>query len=203
MSHKHQDITDLLEALLAAQPTWGGPDLYLVSKLQLKLWDPETEPQKDRSEAMKDLIWPRQLVPGSAVHDILQTMLWRSGSIAARLRIVGHTIPTKAEEEQAYVLHWMLCLALEDPEGWWPAAQGQLFPLGMRTYRLYSPSGKRVHAFIADGDGQAQAMTDTWLRTTFQDTSVSRPAVELRWACDETPVETVVCRVEWVRDVTV
>lgn len=32
------------------------------------------------------------------------------GPIAEQLRRMGHAIPRKAEEEQASVLHWMLCL---------------------------------------------------------------------------------------------
>lgn len=40
------------------------------------------------------------------------------GSIAPLLRKLGHIIPNKAEEEQAAVIHWMLCLYEQHGDNW-------------------------------------------------------------------------------------
>jgi hypothetical protein len=40
------------------------------------------------------------------------------GAMANSLRALGHEIPNKAEEEQAYVIWWMLNLYMENGEGW-------------------------------------------------------------------------------------
>ena len=40
------------------------------------------------------------------------------GSIAVLLRGAGHEIPRKAEAEQAYVIHWALCLYLRHGAKW-------------------------------------------------------------------------------------
>ena len=41
-----------------------------------------------------------------------------TGPVAHRLRALGHDINTKCEDEQAYVLHWLLHLYFADPVGW-------------------------------------------------------------------------------------
>ena len=40
------------------------------------------------------------------------------GSTAQVLRILGHEIKTKAEDEQAAVMHWMLCLYEKHGGNW-------------------------------------------------------------------------------------
>ncbi|KKL17706.1 hypothetical protein LCGC14_2482860 [marine sediment metagenome] len=40
------------------------------------------------------------------------------GPIAHRLNELGHNIKPHAEEEQAAVIYWMLCLYEEHGEGW-------------------------------------------------------------------------------------
>lgn len=52
------------------------------------------------------------------LRDALSTMLWTSGGISAALRADGEEIPTKAEAEQAHVLHWFIRLALEHGSAW-------------------------------------------------------------------------------------
>lgn len=43
---------------------------------------------------------------------------FRCGSFAMRLRELGHDIPQKAEEEQAYVIHWMLGMYEQHGNDW-------------------------------------------------------------------------------------
>jgi len=52
------------------------------------------------------------------LRDVLSTMLWTSGQIAQCLRAGGEQIPTKAEDEQAHVLHWLTTLVLEHGPEW-------------------------------------------------------------------------------------
>lgn len=40
------------------------------------------------------------------------------GGIAEQLRGMGHAIARKAEDEQAAVIHWMLCLHEQHGERW-------------------------------------------------------------------------------------
>ena len=49
---------------------------------------------------------------------ILGTLSHLSGPMAHRLRDIGHDIPRKIEEEQAYVLHKMLCCWEEHGDDW-------------------------------------------------------------------------------------
>lgn len=41
-----------------------------------------------------------------------------TGPIAHRLRYLGHDIARKMEEEQAYVLHWMLSIYMNSGTAW-------------------------------------------------------------------------------------
>lgn len=50
--------------------------------------------------------------------DVLSTMIWTSGQIAACLRAGGDQIKTRAEDEQAHVLHWLISLALKHGPEW-------------------------------------------------------------------------------------
>ncbi|WP_421440693.1 hypothetical protein [Agrobacterium tumefaciens] len=52
------------------------------------------------------------------LRDALSTMLWTSGQIAACLRAGGDQIKTRAEDEQAHVLHWLISLALKHGPEW-------------------------------------------------------------------------------------
>lgn len=62
------------------------------------------------------LTYPEELTP--ELHDALTTMLWISSGIAHALRMDGEDIPTKAEDEQAHVIHWFIKLVLEHGEDW-------------------------------------------------------------------------------------
>lgn len=52
------------------------------------------------------------------LRDVLSTMIWTSGQIAACLRAGGDQIKTRAEDEQAHVLHWLISLALKHGPEW-------------------------------------------------------------------------------------
>ncbi len=66
---------------------------------------------------MSDLVFPRQLTP--EVRDVLSTMCFEAGPIARAFREAGRAeIRTRAEDEQAFVLHWLLTLALEHGATW-------------------------------------------------------------------------------------
>ncbi|MBO6755781.1 MAG: hypothetical protein JJ902_05610 [Roseibium sp.] len=61
-------------------------------------------------------IYPTELTP--ALRDALSIMLWDSAGIAEALRLEGHEIPQKAEDEQAHALHWCIGLVLEHGDNW-------------------------------------------------------------------------------------
>lgn len=62
------------------------------------------------------LEFPRKLTED--LRDILSMMMWNTGPIAHALRSGGADIKTRAEEEQAHVMHWLITLALEHGSAW-------------------------------------------------------------------------------------
>lgn len=58
------------------------------------------------------LAYPRTL--SDDLREVLSLMVWQTGGLAEALRIGGEDIARKAEIEQAHVLHWLICLALEN-----------------------------------------------------------------------------------------
>lgn len=62
------------------------------------------------------LVFPRELTDD--LRDILSMMMWNTGPIAHALRAGGVEIKTRAEEEQAHVMHWLITLALEHGAAW-------------------------------------------------------------------------------------
>ncbi len=65
---------------------------------------------------MQTLTYPRELT--EELRDVLSMMMWHTGTIARALRLGGADIPTKAEDEQAHVLHWLTLLVLEHGSAW-------------------------------------------------------------------------------------
>lgn len=61
-----------------------------------------------------------------AIKDALSIMFWSSGNLARAYRAVGFTIPTKAEEEQAFVLWRTLRFAVEHGDNWRKVASDEL-----------------------------------------------------------------------------
>jgi hypothetical protein len=64
--------------------------------------------------------YPKEMTP--ALREVLGIMIFTTGPIAHALRDSGVEIPRKAEAEQAYVLHWLIGLALEHGDKWRPIA---------------------------------------------------------------------------------
>lgn len=65
----------------------------------------------------RDLIFPRELTP--EIRDVLSIMCFEAGPIAHAFRESGRAeIKTQAEDEQAFVLHWLLTFALEHGAEW-------------------------------------------------------------------------------------
>ena len=60
------------------------------------------------------------------VREVLGLMLWNTGPLAHLHRAAGADIRPKAEEEQAFVLHWLLGLALQHGGGWRKAAAEEI-----------------------------------------------------------------------------
>lgn len=60
--------------------------------------------------------YPQQITP--ALREILGMMVFELSPIAHAFRAAGHEIKRRAEDEQAFVLHWLIGLALEHGDGW-------------------------------------------------------------------------------------
>jgi hypothetical protein len=75
-----------------------------------------------------DLIFPRELTP--EIRDVLSIMCFEAGPIAHAFRESGRAeIKTRAEDEQAFVLHWLLTFALEHGAEWRKRASAALAPV--------------------------------------------------------------------------
>ncbi len=61
-------------------------------------------------------VYPDEMTP--QLEDVLELMNFRTVPIAHALRTGGADIPRKTEAEQAFVLHWMIKLAIDHPEDW-------------------------------------------------------------------------------------
>lgn len=101
-----------------------------ILKLQtgyLRLCRERCNLKSDLAEATKRKLPEKlDLASGSPLAEVLRLMPWTTGPIAHRLRAMGWEIPTKCEDEQAVVMHWLLGLALEHGEGWGKAANAYL-----------------------------------------------------------------------------
>jgi hypothetical protein len=62
------------------------------------------------------------------LRQILGLPNFRTGPIAHRLVKLGHVIPPKMEQEQAYVLHWLMGLYAAHGADWRKEADNALFP---------------------------------------------------------------------------
>ncbi|MGU3540041.1 hypothetical protein [Methylobacterium sp. A54F] len=64
-----------------------------------------------------ELVFPRELTP--EVREVLEMMVFQCGPIAHAFRNAGRVeIRRRAEDEQAFILHWLLTLALEHGADW-------------------------------------------------------------------------------------
>jgi hypothetical protein len=60
--------------------------------------------------------YPADLTP--ALSEVLGLMIFTTGPLAHAFRAAGENIPPKAEAEQAFVLHWLIGLALQHGSTW-------------------------------------------------------------------------------------
>lgn len=60
--------------------------------------------------------YPKEMTP--ALREVLGMMVFELSPIAHAFRAAGHGIKRRAEDEQAFVLHWLIGLALEHGDGW-------------------------------------------------------------------------------------
>lgn len=71
------------------------------------------------------LIYPCEISP--ELREVLGMMSFRSGPIAHAFRDAGRAnIPRRVEDEQAFVLHWLITLVLEHGQGWCGVAAATL-----------------------------------------------------------------------------
>ncbi|MDH2313386.1 hypothetical protein [Methylobacterium brachiatum] len=112
------------------EPTFGGeqipeydPPAYFATEDEvLKLLsEARKQGQRDVLAAppphVPGLVLPRELTP--EVRDVLSIMCFEAGPIAHAFRQAGRAeIKTRAEDEQAFVLHWLLTIALEHGAEW-------------------------------------------------------------------------------------
>ena len=57
---------------------------------------------------------------------VLGLMNFQTCPIAHRLQAAGRDIPRKTEDEQAFVLHWLIKLALDHPDDWQERAHAEI-----------------------------------------------------------------------------
>lgn len=60
--------------------------------------------------------YPKEMTP--ALREVLGMMVFEMSPIAHAFRAAGHDIKRRAEDEQAFVLHWLIGLVLEHGDGW-------------------------------------------------------------------------------------
>lgn len=74
---------------------------------------------------MSEKTWPPELTED--LKEVLGMMLWDTGPLAGLLRAAdGKPIPRRAEDEQAFVLHWLVGLVLEHGPEWKPRAAAEI-----------------------------------------------------------------------------
>lgn len=70
------------------------------------------------------LVLPAEMTP--AIREVLGMMVFSTGPIAHGFRAAGIDIPRRAEEEQAFVLFWLLKHAIKAGDDWRKSAAPEL-----------------------------------------------------------------------------
>lgn len=68
--------------------------------------------------------YPKEMTP--ELREVLGLMVFTTGPIAHGFREAGEDIDCKVEAEQAFVLHWLIGLALQHGPAWRPIAAARL-----------------------------------------------------------------------------
>lgn len=71
--------------------------------------------------------YPDEMTP--ELREVLGLMVFTTGPIAHAFRAAGHDIGHKVEEEHAFVLHWLIGLALRNGPAWRTIAGSRLAEL--------------------------------------------------------------------------
>lgn len=80
-----------------------------------------------RVTELESTLFPVELTPD--IKDVLSLMMWETGPIAHVFQSAGRDIARKGEAEQAFVMHWLIHLALTHGAGWRKAAREELTTL--------------------------------------------------------------------------
>lgn len=73
--------------------------------------------EDDLCSACTPIVLPDQMT--AAIGEVLGMMVFRSGPLAHIYRAAGFDIPRKCEDEQAFILHRFLPLAILHGDAWW------------------------------------------------------------------------------------
>ena len=84
----------------------------------------------EAAERIRCTAYPKQMTPEQ--RDVLGLMPLGTGPIARDFRAAGEDIPTKPEAEQAFVLHWLIGLALRHGSAWRSIAAAEIGNLPTR-----------------------------------------------------------------------
>lgn len=115
----------LMQAIKTHRPgyAWNDSPAEIVGDLVDEI-EAATQQPREARDAERWRNYPAEMTP--ALRDALETMLWTSGQVSRALRVGGAEIKKRAEDEQAYVLHWFIQLALEHGDEWRKRAGEQL-----------------------------------------------------------------------------
>lgn len=82
---------------------------------------------KTALEKAEQLVYPADVTP--ALQRVLSLMCFQLGPYAHLFRAAGAAIKTRAEDEQAYCLHWLIKLALAHGDAWPEHANAEVVAL--------------------------------------------------------------------------
>lgn len=89
-------------------------DITILSEGSLVDGFKPSDLRKLEAEEATPLPYPNELT--GDLKTVLSKMLWETGPLAEILRAGSDTIPHRAEDEQAHVLHWLIKLLLKHGE---------------------------------------------------------------------------------------
>ena len=99
---------------------------------------------KAEIERLRKTQYPAELT--STLREVLGLMIMQTCPIAHGFRAAGFDIPCKTEEEQAFVLHWMLQIALQHGENWRRVAGERMKEIYDQAQARATTQGGPTHA---------------------------------------------------------
>ena len=85
----------------------------------------------EAAERIRCTAYPKQMT--AELREVLGLMPLATGPIARDFRAAGEDIPNKPEAEQAFVLHWLIGLALRNGPAWRSIAAAEIGSLPTRS----------------------------------------------------------------------